>query len=281
MKWSTHQETHRNTLGVYLHTPGCIFPCFLCTNAPLELQCHFWCLHMYPMTSSEQKWHHLVVGHTLIYILSKSEVNWTGSSQDTAIFVSSPILIIWPPETWPQNQPHSSSSPSLPRPQLMPLLVHWQLGPHPSACPSTTGTQKDAYHSFSIFWHTLGSWLLLNCIMPDNEDHLWYVFAALGTKSLEMHAQWMPMGSKEEQKVTKVKASAFLDWIQQGMTHDVNTHVHLRELKDVVARLRGPPRSCCMHQDTDGLLQDDQWWAQAALLYCPCILPRGKAPWET
>ena len=31
---------------------------------------------------------------------------------------------------------------------------------------------KYAYHSFSIFWHTLENWLLLNCIMPDSEDHL-------------------------------------------------------------------------------------------------------------
>ena len=46
----------------------------------------------------------------------------------------------------------------------------------------------------------------------------------------------MPTGSKEEQKVTKAKASAFLDQIQQGMTHNVNTHVCLGELKDVVAR---------------------------------------------
>ena len=95
---------------------------------------------------------------------------------------------------------------------------------------------KDTYHSFSIFWHTLENWLLLNCITPDSEDHLQYIFAALGTKSLEMHAQWMPTGSKEEQRATKAKASAFLDRIQQGMTHYVNTHVHLGELKDVVVR---------------------------------------------
>ena len=95
---------------------------------------------------------------------------------------------------------------------------------------------QDAYHSFSIFCHTLENWLLLNCILPDSEDHLRYVFATLGTKSLEMHVQWMPTGSEEEQKATKVKASAFLDQIQQGMTHDVNTHVHLGELKDIVAR---------------------------------------------
>ena len=101
---------------------------------------------------------------------------------------------------------------------------------------------KDAYHSFSIFWHTIENWLLLNCIMPDSEDHLRYVFAALGTKFLEMHAQWMPTGSKEEQRATKAKASAFLDQIQQGMTYDINTHVHLRELKDVVVRLGEDPQ---------------------------------------
>ena len=81
------------------------------------------------------------------------------------------------------------------------------------------------------------NWLLLNCIMPDSKDHLWYIFAALGTKSLEMHAQWMPTGSKEEQRTTKAEASAFLNRIKQGMTHNVNTNVCLRELEDVVARL--------------------------------------------
>ena len=47
-----------------------------------------------------------------------------------------------------------------------------------------------------------------------------------------MYAQWMTTGSEEEQKATKAKASAFLDRIQQGMTHDINTHVHLGELED-------------------------------------------------
>ena len=101
---------------------------------------------------------------------------------------------------------------------------------------------QDAYHSFSIFCHTLENWLLLNCIPPDSEDHLRYVFAALGIKSLEMHAQWMPTGSKEEQKVTKAKASVFLDQIQQGMPHDVNTHVHLGELEDIVVRPGEDPK---------------------------------------
>ena len=114
---------------------------------------------------------------------------------------------------------------------------------------------KGAYHSFSIFWHTLENWLLLNCIVPGSEDHLQYVFATLGTKSLEMHVQWLPTSSKGEQRATKAKASAFLDKIHQGMTHDINTHVHLGELKDVVARLGEDPqelitcikklRDCC------------------------------------
>ena len=101
---------------------------------------------------------------------------------------------------------------------------------------------QDAYHSFSIFCHTLENWLLFNCILHDSEDHLRYFFAALGTKSLEMHAQWMPTGSEEEQKATKVKTSTFLNHIQQGMTHDVNTHVHLGELEDIVARPGEDPK---------------------------------------
>ena len=77
--------------------------------------------------------------------------------------------------------------------------------------PAYAWDSKDAYHSFSIFWHTLEKCLLLNGIMPDSEDHLKYVFEALGTKSLEMHVQWVPTGSEEEQKATKLKASAFLN----------------------------------------------------------------------
>ena len=109
---------------------------------------------------------------------------------------------------------------------------------------------QDAYHSFSIFCRTLENWLLLNHIPPDSEDHLRYVFAALGTQSLEMHAQWMPTGSEEEQKVTKAKASAFLNCIQQGMTHDVNTHVCLGELEDIVARLGEDPQDLIAHIKT-------------------------------
>ena len=57
-----------------------------------------------------------------------------------------------------------------------------------------------------------------------------------------MHTQWMPTGSEEEQKATKAKASAFLDHIQQGMTHNINTHVHLGELEEIVFRLGEDPQ---------------------------------------
>ena len=109
---------------------------------------------------------------------------------------------------------------------------------------------QDAYHSFSIFCRTVKNCLLLHYIPLDSEDHLRYVFAAPGTKSLKMHAQWMPTSSKEEQKATKVKASAFLNQIQQGMTHNVNTHVCLGELEDIVARPREDPQDLVTHIKT-------------------------------
>ena len=65
-----------------------------------------------------------------------------------------------------------------------------------------------------------------------------------------MHAQWMPTGSEEEQKATKAKASAFLDRIQQGMTHDVNTHVCLGELEEIVARPGEDPQDLVAHIKT-------------------------------
>ena len=57
----------------------------------------------------------------------------------------------------------------------------------------------------------------------------------------------MPPGDEEEQRATKAKASAFLKKLQQGMTHNINTHVHLGELEDVVARLGGDPQDLVVH----------------------------------
>ena len=127
--------------------------------------------------------------------------------------------------------------------------------------PIYNWNSQDAYHS-SIFCHTLENWLLLNCILPDSEDHLRYVFTALGTKFLEIHAQWMPTGSEEEQKATKAKASAFLNCIQQGMTHDVNTHVCLGELKEIVARPGEDPQDLITHIKT---LMDHCRWSMMSI----------------
>ena len=76
------------------------------------------------------------------------------------------------------------------------------------------------------------------------------MFTALGTKSLEMHAQWMPTGDEEESRATKAKASAFLDKIQQGMTHDINTYVQLGELEDIKARPGEDPHDLVAHIKT-------------------------------
>ena len=57
------------------------------------------------------------------------------------------------------------------------------------------------------------------------------------TCAMDAYWQWRGMESKME-----VKASAFFNGIQQGITHDVNTHVHLRELEDVEARPGEDPK---------------------------------------
>ena len=99
--------------------------------------------------------------------------------------------------------------------------------------PTYDWDTKDAYRTFTLFRQTLDNWLFLNRVKPDSEDHLRYVFAALGTKALELHTQWTPPGTEEERKATKANASAFLKRIQDGMTHEVNTHVRLAELEDM------------------------------------------------
>ena len=183
-----------------------------------------------------------MVGHTLSYIVSNFEANQTNSFWDIDIFVSSPhfpnltIISTWDMASEPTPMPQQLITQSA---QATADAVASALAARMASIslPIYDWNSQDAYHSFSIFCHTLESWLLLNHIPPDSEDHLRYVFAALGTKSLDMHTQWMPTSSKEEQKATKAKASAFLNWIQQGMTHDINTHVHLGELEDIVARL--------------------------------------------
>ena len=52
----------------------------------------------------------------------------------------------------------------------------------------------------------------------------------------------MPPGTEEVRKATKAKASAFLQKIQDGMMHKVNTHIRLAELEDITVKLNEDPR---------------------------------------
>ena len=96
-----------------------------------------------------------------------------------------------------------------------------------------TGT-KDAYHTFTLFQQTLDNWLLLNWVKTDSEDHLCYVFTTLWTKAHELHTQWTPTGTEEEQKA--IKATTFLMRIQDRMMHELNMYVQLAELEDIIAK---------------------------------------------
>ena len=158
-----------------------------------------------------------MVGHTLTHTLSKFEINRTWQFLRYSHFYIPPIFpnltitrLSWDMDSEPTPQ------------QLITQSAQATVDAIASALTARTASislpvydwdSEDAYHSFSIFHRTLENWLLLNYNLLDSKDHLRYIFAALGTKSLEMHAQWMPTGSKEEQKVTKAKASAFLDQI--------------------------------------------------------------------
>ena len=153
---------------------------------------------MHPVTSMPWKWCHLVVGHTLTYTLSKFEVNWPDGCWDISTFVSSPCfslsvhyLITRDMASEPTPQQLITQSAQATANAIASVLTARMAS---ISLPIYDWDSQDAYHSFSIFCHTLENWLLLNCIPPDSEDHLWSVFAALGTKSLEMHAQWMPTG---------------------------------------------------------------------------------------
>ena len=114
----------------------------------------------------------------------------------------------------------------------------------------TYDSESKAYQTFTLFRQTLDNWLFLNRVKTDSKDHLHYVFAALGTKALELHAQWMPPGTEEVCKAAKAKASAFLQKIQDGMMYEVNTHVRLAELEDITAKPNEDPQELVAHIKT-------------------------------
>ena len=229
-----------------------------------------------------------MVGHTLSYTVSNFKVNQTYGSWDISIFVSFPCFSQsdhYQTCTWDMvsELTHNNSSPSLPRPQLTPLLVCWQLGQHPSACPSMTGIPKMPITPlyFAIPWRTGSS--------SPHPARQWgppqICFCSLGN---QIPGDACTMDAYRQQRGTESDQGESFCLPQPNTTGNDTQCQHpcasWRSWRDCGQAGRGPPRSCHTHQDTDGLLQDDQWWAlgaQTALPYHPCILPWGKGPRKT
>ena len=182
-------------------------------------------------------WCYLQLADTFRKVLCKFDLVLTDGFHDIGVFVP-PCFLIWDMATEPTPQQLITQSTQVTADTIASALTARTT---PISLPIYNWDSKDACHSFSIFWCILESWLL-NCIATNSEDNLWYVIATLGTKSLEMYAQWTPTGDEQEWHATKAKASAFLNKIQHGMTHNVNTHVQLGELEDIIARLGEDPQ---------------------------------------
>ena len=81
------------------------------------------------------------------------------------------------------------------------------------------------------------------------------ITSAMSSQHLEqkhwssMHNE-CPQETEEVRKATKAKASAFLQKIQDGMTHEVNTHVRLAELEDITAKPNEDPQELVAHIKT-------------------------------
>ena len=274
-----------NTSG---NTPGCIFSCFLPENPSWIYFVHLYTSHdiiaTKMMPSSGRAHPHVYT----VQVWSKSDWQFL-RYWHFCIPPACPSLTIIShpaPETWPQNwhQCHNNSQPSLPRPQQMPLLVHWQLGWHLSACQCTTGIPKMlTTHSpyFVVPWelappqlHSARQWgppQLCFC-SPRHQ---------IPRNACTMDANQQRRGRESNQG-----KSFCLPWPNPAGNDTLCQHpcASLRTWRDSSQAGRGPPRSHCMHQDTDGLLWDDQWsvlQAQTTLPYHLCILPQGKAPTET
>ena len=184
-----------------------------------------------------------MVGHTLSYILSKFGLNQTDGSWDTVIFVSYPQFC-WSDHYLTSRNRDIASEPTLQQlitqsaqataDAIAGVLTAGTASIRPA--PPMTGTPKmpiTPSPSFSVPWRT-GSSSTASC---------WTV-RTTSDMSLQPYEpnQWRCMHNgcllvaKRNRIVTKAKASAFLHWIQQGMTHNVNTHVYLGELENIIAR---------------------------------------------
>ena len=224
------------------------------------------------------------IADTLRKVLCKFELNQTDSFRDTAIFCVIPLFsdltIIWPSRIWnmasePMPQQMITQSAQATADAIASVLT---VRTTSISLPIYNWDSKDAYHCFSIFWHTLENWLLLTCITP-------ICFCSPGNQipgdACTIDAYWQWRGMERDQG-----KSFCLPW--QNTTGNDTQHQHpcapWRTWGCCGQARRRPSSPCCMQQNTDGQLQDDQWWAPwawAASLYHPCILPQGKAPWQT
>ena len=256
---------------------------------------HLWfilCTRTHPMTSLPWKWCHLVVGHTLMHTLSKCEVNRTNGSWDIDIFVS----------------PLSYKFPYFDHYQLIHLRHGFRSNTtttdHP-VCPGHCRCYCQCTDSQNSINQPACLWLELSRCIPLLLHILPYL-GELAPPQLHTARQRGPpqvcfcsprhqsprnactMDANRQQRGTEGdQGQTFcLPWPHptRNDTRCQYPCLPWRIGRDCGQTGRGPPRSHCTHQDPDGLLQDDQWWALRAwttLPYHLCIPPQGKAPRET
>ena len=166
---------------------------------------------------------HLVVGHTLIYILSKFEVNWTNSFQDTAIFVFLPcfpdLTIIWPSSVWKM----ASAPASLASMAATTILCQ---APVNVPLPTYDWNAADQMQEFHLFKCQLETWFRLCKIKADEcPDYLLYILEKEGYVAMDC---WVL--SDEGHKCNPEK---FLDYIESTLDDEISPWVCVYELEDV------------------------------------------------
>ena len=115
---------------------------------------------------------------------------------------------------------------------------------------------------FAVPWRTGSS---STTYWPDSEDHLQVCFCSPRHKiprdACTMDANWQQRGTEGDQGQSFCLPQPYPPgndtWCQYPCAP-------WRIGRDCDQAGRGPPRSHRMHQDPDGLLQDEQWWASQA-----------------
>ena len=190
-EYESHQETLQDT---FRNTPGCIFPCFSARKHTWGKFCTPICTplcHCHKNDAPSGRAHPHVY---TVQVWSKSD-RWFLRYRHFCILppcfsysnhYQHLITSTWDMASDPMPQQLITQSAQSTTDAIASVLTARTAS---ISLPIYNWNSQDAYHSFSIFCCTLENWLLLNCILPDSKDYHRYVFAALGTNSLEMHAQ--------------------------------------------------------------------------------------------